>query len=419
MIPRLFGTATATAGAAGSRGTMSCSACCSPVGVRCIHLATDSAKVTGAVPIAEAEPFEVTLSDQSFSEYKLAEHGGGPSLTLETSKAELVGMYATMTQMRRMELAADALYKQKLIRGFCHLAMGQEAVATGMHSAMAPDDLLITSYRCHPFAALRGGSIAQVLAELFGRDLGLSQGKGGSMHMLTKTFFGGNGIVGAQVPVGTGLALTQKYLGTPNAVFTLYGDGASNQGQVFEAMNMAQLWKLPCVYVCENNKYGMGTSAERSSMNTNFYTRGDVIPGLQVNAMDVLAVRQATAWARQYTTEGNGPLIMELVTYRYGGHSLSDPGTTYRTREEIQRMRTSADPISGLKNKLLTWGVVSEDELKAVDKQAKLAVEQAAAQAKAAPEPPASKLWDDVYVKGSEPPKLRGRTTSETHFYHA
>ena len=222
----------------------------------------------------------------------------------------LIDMYQKMTLMRRMEMAADALYRQKLIRGFCHLATGQvriffffkhrfrnadrwwrnafdasqqEAVSVGMESAMTPEDRVITSYRCHPFAVLRGGTVKGVLAELLGRQDGMSNGKGGSMHIFTPSFFGGNGIVGAQVPLGAGLALAQQYTGKNDvATFTLYGDGASNQGQVFEAFNIAKLWNLPCIFVCENNKYGMGTSAERSSANTAYYTRGDSIPGIQV-----------------------------------------------------------------------------------------------------------------------------------------
>jgi len=212
----------------------------------------------------------------------------------------LIDMYQKMTLMRRMEMAADALYRQKLIRGFCHLATGQEAVAVGMESAMTPEDRLITSYRCHPFAVLRGGTVKGVIAELLGRQDGMSNGKGGSMHIFTPSFFGGNGIVGAQVPLGAGIALAQQYTGQNDvATFTLYGDGASNQGQVFEAFNMAKLWNLPCVFVCENNKYGMGTSAERSSANTAYYTRGDSIPGIQVNAMDIIAVHQSVRFAKQ------------------------------------------------------------------------------------------------------------------------
>jgi pyruvate dehydrogenase E1 component alpha subunit len=262
---------------------------------------------------------------------------------------------------------------------------------------MKQSDKLITAYRCHPFTVQRGGTIKSVIAELFGRAGGISKGKGGSMHMFTPTFFGGNGIVGAQVPVGAGIAFAQQYLGNQDAVFAMYGDGASNQGQVFEAFNMAKLWKLPCVFVCENNKYGMGTSAERSSMNTKYFTRGDVIPGLQVNAMDVLAVHQATEFASRYTLAGNGPLLMELVTYRYGGHSLSDPGTTYRTRDEINSMRSSSDPIQGLKAKMLEWSVVDEASLKKVDKSAKEEVDKA--------------------VEGTEPDWMRGREKEEIHRY--
>ena len=265
-----------------------------------------------------------------------------------------------------------------------------------MEAAIKPDDNLITAYRCHTFAVQRGGTIKGMLAELMGRGDGMSKGKGGSMHVYTPNFFGGNGIVGAQVPLGAGLAFAQKYNKSDHATFTLYGDGASNQGQVFEAFNMAQLWKLPCVFICENNKYGMGTSAERSSMNTKFYTRGDAIPGIQVNAMDVLAVMRGTEFAREYTTSGKGPLLMELVTYRYGGHSLSDPGTTYRTREEIQKMRSSSDPIQGLKTQILEWGIFEESELKKVDKAAKEEVDKAVEEAKNSPEPEVDTLFKDI-----------------------
>ena len=244
--------------------------------------------------------------------------------------------------MRRMEQAADALYKSKLIRGFCHLAIGQvcervrasdvsintrvltchqEAVSVGLESAITKDDMVITAYRCHPFAVLRGGTITGVIGELLGRQVGMSNGKGGSMHIFTERFFGGNGIVGAQVPIGAGIAFAQKYLERPSATFALYGDGASNQGQVFEAFNMAKLWDLPCVFVCENNKYGMGTSANRSSSNTEYFTRGDKIPGIQANGMDIIASAQAVKYARDWVLNGNGPLLLEFVTYRYGGHS--------------------------------------------------------------------------------------------------
>ncbi|PWN96533.1 putative PDA1-pyruvate dehydrogenase alpha chain precursor [Tilletiopsis washingtonensis] len=378
-----------------------------------VHI-TAAASVTPVnVPASGSEKFKVHLDEASFKGYKHEI----PALEIETSKDHLVHLYTEMVKMRRMEMAADQLYKQKLIRGFCHLAIGQEAVAVGMESGMKPSDKLITAYRCHPFTVQRGGTIKSVIAELFGREAGISKGKGGSMHMFTPTFFGGNGIVGAQVPVGAGLAFAQQYLGTQDATFAMYGDGASNQGQVFEAFNMAKLWKLPCVFICENNKYGMGTSAERSSMNTQYYTRGDVIPGLQVNAMDVLAVSAATAHASKFVLSGEGPLVMELVTYRYGGHSLSDPGTTYRTRDEIQSMRSSSDPIQGLKSRILEWGVVDEATLKKVDKAAKEEVDQAVEEAKQSPEPDVKELWTDIYYKGTEPDFMRGREKEEIHRY--
>jgi len=319
--------------------------------------------------------------------------------------------------MRRMEMAADALYKAKLIRGFCHLAIGQEAVSVGMESAITPEDRVITAYRCHPFAVLRGGTIKGVIAELLGRQAGMSHGKGGSMHIFTPSFFGGNGIVGAQVPVGLGIAFAQKYLERKTATFALYGDGASNQGQVFESFNMAKLWNLPCIFVCENNKYGMGTSAERSSANTKYFTRGDTIPGLQVNGMDVIASHQAFKFAREWAIEGNGPLLLEFVTYRYSGHSMSDPGTTYRSRDEIQKMRSQQDPIRGLQRYLSEWGVASEDDLKAIDKQAKEEVDRAVEEAKESPIPLEKDLWTDIYYKGTEPPFMRGRERGEVHHY--
>ncbi|SCZ96015.1 BZ3500_MvSof-1268-A1-R1_Chr8-1g09947 [Microbotryum saponariae] len=343
-----------------------------------------------------------------------------PALEMHVNKTELVDMYRNMVLMRRMEMAADQLYKAKLIRGFCHLAIGQEAVSVGMHHAIKKDDKIITAYRCHPFAVLRGGTVK-------GRRDGMSHGKGGSMHIFTPTFFGGNGIVGAQVPLGAGIAFAQQYLGQDkdHATFAMYGDGASNQGQVFEAYNMAKLWNLPCVFVCENNLYGMGTSAARSSSNTKYYKRGDLIAGLQVNGMDVLAVKQAVSFAKEWTQAGKGPLLLEMVTYRYGGHSMSDPGTTYRTREEIQHMRSSNDPITGLKNNILEWGVVEESELKKIDKDARKEVEVAVEEAKKSPEPSQDQeLWTDrwmyrlaVYYKGTNPMYMRGREREEIHHF--
>ncbi|KAI1274820.1 dehydrogenase E1 component-domain-containing protein [Xylaria sp. FL0933] len=368
-----------------------------------------------AVPDTDDQPFQVTLSDESFETYEL----DPPPYTLDVTKKELKEMYYDMVTTRQMEMAADRLYKEKKIRGFCHLSTGQEAVAVGIEHALTKQDDIITAYRCHGFALMRGASVRQIIGELLGRREGISYGKGGSMHMFTKGFYGGNGIVGAQVPVGAGLAFAHKYMGRKNASVILYGDGASNQGQVFEAFNMAKLWGLPALFGCENNKYGMGTAAARSSALTDYYKRGQYIPGLKVNGMDVLAVKAAVKYGKDWTLAESSPLVLEYVTYRYGGHSMSDPGTTYRTREEIQRMRSTNDPIAGLKQKILDWGVCNEDELKTIDKEARKHVndEVAAAEAMAAPENKPEILFEDVYVRGSEPQFLRGRTPDENHYF--
>ncbi|KAH0610918.1 uncharacterized protein H6S33_011345 [Morchella sextelata] len=368
-----------------------------------------------AVPAEDDKKFTVNLSPESFESYKIE----GPSTEVEVSKNDLKKMYLDMVTIRRMEMAADKLYKEKKIRGFCHLSTGQEAVAAGMEHALTPEDHVITAYRCHGFALMRGATVKSIIGELLGRREGIAYGKGGSMHMFCKGFYGGNGIVGAQVPVGAGIGFAMKYLNQKNTTFALYGDGASNQGQVFEAYNMAKLWDIPVVFACENNKYGMGTAANRSSALTQYYQRGQYIPGLKVNGMDVLAVKQASAWAKEYTINGNGPLVMEFVTYRYGGHSMSDPGTTYRTREEVQRMRSTQDPIQGLKQKILEWGIVSEEDLKSLDKQAKQLVDKEVKEAEEAPFPENTPkiLFEDIYVRGSEPDFMKGRTLEETHYY--
>ncbi|CAK7568021.1 MAG: alpha subunit of pyruvate dehydrogenase [Sporothrix epigloea] len=379
---------------------------------------TDAASAhvdNSAVPESEDEVFAVNLSDESFETYEL----DPPPYTLDVTKKELKQMYYDMVVVRQMEMAADRLYKEKKIRGFCHLSTGQEAVAIGIEHAITPDDDVITAYRCHGFAYMRGSPVRKVIGELLGRQGGISYGRGGSMHMFEKGFYGGNGIVGAQVPVGAGLAFAHKYQEKKNATIILYGDGASNQGQVFEAFNMAKLWKLPALFGCENNKYGMGTSAARSSALTDYYKRGQYIPGLKVNGMDVLAVKAAVQYGKEWTANDNGPLVLEYVTYRYGGHSMSDPGTTYRTREEIQRMRSTNDPIAGLKQKILDWGVVTEDELKGIDKEARSYVneEVAAAEEMEHPEANLHVLFNDIYVKGSEPSFIRGRTADEIRYF--
>ncbi|KAA8633848.1 hypothetical protein SMACR_05316 [Sordaria macrospora] len=374
-----------------------------------------SAQLEKPLPESEEEPFQVTLSDESFETYQL----DPPPYTLAVTKKELKQMYYDMVVVRQMEMAADRLYKEKKIRGFCHLSVGQEAVAVGIEHAIQKTDDVITSYRCHGFAYMRGGTVRSIIGELLGRREGIAYGKGGSMHMFTKGFYGGNGIVGAQVAVGAGLAFAQKYTGGKKASIILYGDGASNQGQVFESFNMAKLWNLPALFGCENNKYGMGTSAARSSALTEYYKRGQYIPGLKVNGMDVLAVKAAVAYGKEWTNNDNGPLVLEYVTYRYGGHSMSDPGTTYRTREEIQRMRSTNDPIAGLKQHILEWGVATEEELKGLDKEARAHVneEVAAAEAMAPPEANQQILFEDIYVKGTEPDFIRGRTPDELFYF--
>ncbi|KAI8884335.1 hypothetical protein K501DRAFT_217873 [Backusella circina FSU 941] len=360
-----------------------------------------------------ADKLNITLPESSFEMY----NADKPSLEVEFSKDELIDMYTKMATMRRMEMAADGLYKAKKIRGFCHLCNGQEAVSVGMEAAITHTDHVITAYRCHGFTYLRGGSVESILAELMGRETGISKGKGGSMHMFATSFYGGNGIVGAQVPLGAGIAFTQKYLENPSVTFALYGDGAANQGQVFEAFNMAKLWDLPCVFVCENNKYGMGTSDKRSSANTEYFKRGDYIPGIKVNGMDVLSVYRACQWAKEWTTSGKGPLVMELATYRYGGHSMSDPGTTYRTREEIQHMRSTSDPITGLKHTLIEHDIATEADLKSIDKEARRYVDECVKKAEAAPEPSAKEFCTDIYQPGSWSTTIRGREPNEVYHY--
>ncbi len=361
---------------------------------------------------AASDLVTIELPASSYEGYNLEV----PALSFETEKETLLKMYKDMIIIRRMEMAADALYKSKKIRGFCHLSVGQEAIAVGIENAITPTDTVITSYRCHGFAFMRGASVKSVLAELMGRRSGIANGKGGSMHMFTNGFYGGNGIVGAQVPLGAGLAFSHKYKNDKAVTFDLYGDGASNQGQVFEAYNMAKLWNLPVIFACENNKYGMGTSAARSSAMTEYYKRGQYIPGLKINGMNVLATYQASKFAKDWASQGNGPLVLEYETYRYGGHSMSDPGTTYRTREEVQHMRSRNDPIAGLKAVLLEKEIASEDEIKSYDKAARKYVDEqvAAAEADAPPEAKMDILFEDVYVPGSEIPVLRGRISDDS-----
>lgn len=346
--------------------------------------------------------------------YKLHKIEEGPSTDVVLTREDGLRMYRELMTIRRMEAAANTLYKEKSVRGFCHLYTGQEAVAVGIENSITKDDAVITAYRAHGWTFLRGVTPKGVLTELTGRSSGCAKGKGGSMHMYCKNFYGGNGIVGAQVPLGAGIAFAQQYQGTKNVTFALYGDGAANQGQAFEAYNMAKLWNLPCIFVCENNGYGMGTSSERSSASTDYYSRGDYVPGLWVDGMDVLAVREAAHFLVKECRAGRGPFVFEAATYRYHGHSMSDPGTSYRTRDEIQEVRQSRDPITNFKDKLLSTELATNDELKTIDAEIKKEIDEAVKSAREDPELPVSQLYADVYANPLET-MIRGITPFTQH----
>jgi len=328
--------------------------------------------------------------------------------TATTNKEELISYYRHMQTMRKMEIASDILYKNREIRGFCHLYDGQEAVAMGIESALTYEDCMITAYREHCQQYLRGDTPFQILSELMGKRTGSTKGKGGSMHLYRKknNFYGGHGIVGAQISLGTGLGFALKYLNKQNVAITMYGDGAANQGQFFEAANMAYLWKLPVIYVCENNGYGMGTSSKRASQNPNYFERGDQIPGFRIHGQNVLAVREGMKFAKKYAIE-NGPLVVEMHTYRYHGHSMSDPGISYRTREEIAQVRKEKDAIEFVKKTLLENKLATEEELKAIDRETKDFIDESVEKARAAQLPDEKSLIEDVYIE-KEPYFIRG-----------
>ena len=310
--------------------------------------------------------------------------------------------YKDMLLIRRFEEKAGQLYGRGLIAGFCHLYIGQEAVVVGMQDCIGDGDQVVTGYRDHGHMLACGMDPDGVMAELTGREGGYSRGKGGSMHMFSreKNFFGGHGIVGAQVPIGTGLAFSNKYKETDRVCLTYFGDGATNQGQVYEAFNMASLWKLPVVYVIENNMYAMGTSVERHASETELFKRGISfeIEGMEVDGMDVMKVREAGMKAVEHARSGKGPMILEMKTYRYRGHSMSDPAK-YRKREEVDDIRSHHDPIEGLKKQLIEAGEASEDDLKAIDKDIKAVVAKSVDFAQESPLPDPKELWTDVLVE--------------------
>jgi len=326
-------------------------------------------------------------------------NGDGRSVA---GKDELLKFYRDMLLIRRFEERAGQLYGMGLIGGFCHLYIGQEAVAVGVEAVRNPGDQIITGYRDHGHMLACGMDPKEVMAELTGRIGGSSRGKGGSMHMFSMEagFYGGHGIVGAQVSLGAGLALANKYRGDGRVSFTYFGDGAANQGQVYESFNMAELWSLPAVFIIENNQYAMGTSVERASAQIELFRRGASfnIPGEQVDGMDVLAVREAAAKAADHARSGKGPYILEMKTYRYRGHSMSDPAK-YRTREEVDEVRKTRDPIDHVEELLEKQGWADAEALKVIDAEVKRIVADAAEFARTSPEPDPAELYTDVYTE--------------------
>ncbi|OIQ00181.1 MAG: pyruvate dehydrogenase (acetyl-transferring) E1 component subunit alpha [Zetaproteobacteria bacterium CG2_30_46_52] len=315
------------------------------------------------------------------------------------SADRLHAMHDMMLFIRRFEEKAGQMYGLKKIGGFCHLCNGQEAVCVGMEEASEPTDYMMTSYRDHGHILARGSDATAIMAELLGRAGGIVGGKGGSMHMfdVTKNFAGGNGIVGEQVPIGIGFAFASQYRDDKRVSITIMGDGGVNQGAVYESFNMAALWKLPVVFVIENNQYAMGTSLSRASAETHLYKRGISfkVPGIQVDGMDVLEVERKMAEAIEHARSGQGPIIVEMMTYRYRGHSMSDPAT-YRTRDEVDEWRTGRDPIARLQLQMIAAGLATEEEFKQKDKDIKKEVNDVAKAAEAQPEPDLSVMWDDI-----------------------
>lgn len=368
------------------------------------RLARSSATRSGFRAMS-SETVEFDLSD-SFMTHNLE---SAPAETVECSKDEMIEMFELMYTMRRMEITCDNEYKARNIRGFCHLYDGQEAVATGIQYALDQGDSWATSYRCHCVALARGGTVSKVVGELFGAIDGYSKGKGGSMHMYNKkeNFYGGAGIVGAQVPLGAGTAFANKYKAKPgepmNVAIACYGDGAANQGQIWESANMCNLWKLPMIFCIENNRYGMGTSIDRHSSISDYYQMGNAIPGLRIDGMNVLAVKEGMRFAKEFCGSGNGPMYIEMMTYRYHGHSMSDPGTTYRNREEIDFTRSTQDPLEFIKKCLVDSEFMTAEDIKAMEKKIRKEVQKEVLKAKESPKPGLDQLTKHIYAADLEP----------------
>jgi pyruvate dehydrogenase E1 component alpha subunit len=351
-----------------------------------------AAKKTGKAPSAKARP------------KKKPRKGKAATPKSSASPDTILRFYREMLLIRRFEEKAGQLYGMGLIGGFCHLYIGQEAVVVGMQASARDGDSIITSYRDHGHMLVCGMDPKGVMAELTGRRDGYSKGKGGSMHMFSKEagFYGGNGIVAAQVPLGTGLAFAHKYRKDGNISYTYFGDGALNQGQVYESFNMAGLWKLPVIYVIENNRYAMGTATERASTTTDLSRRGIAydIPGVAVDGMDVIAVKAAADKAAAHCRAGKGPFILDVKTYRYRGHSMSDPAK-YRTKEEVKKIRAENDPIDNLRSRILSGKIADEAALKEIDREVKAVVTEAAEFAQKSLEPDASELYSDILLASS------------------
>lgn len=388
-----------------------------------------SRKVAGTTPVTMFATRAMSAYTFDLPEFKLWEGTAADQLKPLPSKAdvtaeEMLDYYAQMFLIRRCEITSDVEYKARNIRGFCHLYDGQEAVAMGLEAGLDREDSITTTYRCHGFHLTRGGTVEGLFAEMFGFANGVSAGKGGSMHLYNgdTNFWGGAGIVGAQVPVGTGVAWANKLKykredGTMPVSASLYGDGAANQGQVWEAANIAALWKLPAIYVIENNQYGMGTSVDRHSCNTEYYTSGGrVLPGIQVNGMDVLAVREGMKYAKDYSGSGNGPMFVEIKTYRYHGHSMSDPGITYRDRDEVSNVRQNQDCIASLKERILSTGAATEGDLKDLEKKVRADVTAGLKAAKAGAMPDLKERDTDI-IAGEPYPFIRGVEYKDSVFH--